>query len=352
MRLLILGTGGMAAAHAEAFAEIESVELAGCVDVNVEAAEAFAQKHGFEHVHGSLDEALASGKYTAMANVTPDAVHHKTTLQALASGLHVFCEKPLATNQADAREMADAAKSAGLVSGVNLTYRNVAALQLAAKLVRDGAIGALRHFEASYLQSWLTQPSWGDWKTEDKWLWRLSEAHGSLGVLGDIGIHIIDFASFAAGSEVCAATSMLTTFDKAPGGQIGRYKLDANDSFAMTAQLENGATGVIHASRFASGHNNDLNLALFGTKGGLRVNNTGPLGEISICVGEDDLLTKTWRTLTPDPVETTYQKFASAVQGKTRMDPDFGVAARLQEVLDLTYELGQRPQMVKLSSVR
>ena len=88
-----------------------------------------------------------------MANVTPDAAHHATTLPLLAAGRHVLCEKPLATNARHAGEMAEAAARAGVVAMVNLTYRNVPALQQAARMVRDGAIGPVRHFEASYLQS-------------------------------------------------------------------------------------------------------------------------------------------------------------------------------------------------------
>ena len=70
-----------------------------------------------------------------------------------------------------------------------------------ARWCATGAIGTVRHFEASYLQSWLTQPAWGDWRTRPQWLWRLSTAHGSKGVLGDVGIHILDFATFIAGMD-------------------------------------------------------------------------------------------------------------------------------------------------------
>ena len=54
-------------------------------------------------------------------------------------------------------------------------------------MVQAGEIGEVRHVRASYLQSWLTGRHWGDWRTEERWLWRPSPAHGSKGVLGDIG---------------------------------------------------------------------------------------------------------------------------------------------------------------------
>ena len=336
MRLLVLGTGGMAANHAAAFSEIEGVTVTACVDLDRGRAEEFAKKHAIPEVYTSLGEALAVGHLDAVTNVTPDQVHCRTSLEALEAGLHVFCEKPLATNLADAERMTETATRTGRINGVNLTYRNVAALRMARQLVDEGRIGALRHFEASYLQSWLTQPAWGDWQTEDQWLWRLSEEHGSLGVLGDVGIHIFDFATFAAGSDISEIAATLTTFPTAPGNRIGAYVLDANDSMVLTAALDNGASGVIHATRFASGHVNDLSLKLFGTKGGIEITNSGDLGTCRISEGED-LLTGTWRDVPLEQVATTYQLFAVAVMTGTPMKPDFATATRLQRVIDTAY---------------
>ena len=71
-----------------------------------------------------------------------------------------------------------------------------------------------------YRQSWLVGNFWGDWKTDPKWLWRLSSKHGSRGVLGDVGVHILDFATFATGMMPVSVQSRLKTFSKAPGDQI------------------------------------------------------------------------------------------------------------------------------------
>ena len=154
VRILILGTGGMATNHADKFKEIEGVTLVGGVDTRPEQLRAFCDQHGIAKGFASLDEALAWGEFDAVTNVTPDAAHFATTMPILKAGKHILCEKPLATNEAHADEMAATAAEAGVINMVNLSYRNVAALQQGAKLVRDGAIGTIRHFEASYLQSW------------------------------------------------------------------------------------------------------------------------------------------------------------------------------------------------------
>lgn len=333
MRLLILGTGNMAGAHARAFRAIDGVTLAACVDIDAARAGTFAREHGIPQVHATLGAALKSGGFDAITNTTPDAAHFPTTMEALEAGLHVFCEKPLATNHADARIMTETARAAGVINGVNLTYRNVSALHKAREIIAGGGLGEIRHFEAAYLQSWLTQPAWGDWRTEAAWLWRLSTGHGSNGVLGDIGIHIFDFATFAAGSDISEFTVQLKTFDKAKDNRIGEYVLDANDSMMMTAELASGATGVIHATRFAPGHLNDLSLRIFGTDGGLELTNSGPLGTLRMCAGPD-LVTAIWRDVALSPVSTNYERFAEAVRTGGGMTPDFAVAARLQSVID------------------
>lgn len=338
IRLLILGTGGMAGQHALHFGTMEGVEVVAGVDLDEERLGAFCDKHGIDNRFTSIEKALAWDGFDAVANVTPDSVHHATTLRMLAAGKHVFCEKPLATNHPDAAEMAEVAAKAGLVGMVNLTYRNVPALQKAREMVLAGEIGAVRHVEASYLQSWLSAQHWGDWRSESKWLWRLSREHGSNGVLGDIGIHIVDFASYGAGAEVEDVYCRLKTFHKADNDRIGTYVLDANDSFVMTVDFANGALGTIHASRWATGHADDLRLRIFGEKGGLELDYCAQarkerVSTLRACVGED-IQTQTWQTIPAEPVDTNYRRFIEAIRQGGTQEPSFAHAANIQHILD------------------
>lgn len=333
LRMLILGTGGMAANHAEKFAEMEGVTLVGGVDTRPEQLASFCDKFGIAHRFANVQDALAWGAFDAVSNVTPDSAHYATTLPILAARKHILCEKPLATTAAEAQDMADAAARAGVINMVNLSYRNVPALQAAAKLVRGGAIGPVRHFEASYLQSWLTQPAWGDWRSESQWLWRLSTAHGSKGVLGDVGIHILDFTTFIAGEAASSISCLLKTFDKAEGGKIGDYVLDANDSATLQLRLASGALGTVAATRFASGHMNDLRLRIYGDKGGLEVRFENQISALRACLGAD-IHTATWREVDCPTLPTIYQRFVAAIRGEGAADPTFARGAELQKMLD------------------
>jgi predicted dehydrogenase len=334
--ILILGTGGMATQHVKLLREDPRTEIVAAADVDLKRATAFAQKHGIAKAFGSLLDALDWGRFDAAMNVTPDSAHHPTTMALIAAGKHVLCEKPLADSFLLADEMATKADQAGLINMVNLSYRNVPAIQTARALIAAGELGEIRHVEASYRQSWLVGNHWGDWKTDPKWLWRLSERHGSKGVLGDVGIHILDFATYAINMMPVSLQARLKTFAKAPGNTIGEYPLDANDSASLSVEFANGALGVIHTSRFMTGHANDLMLAIFGSRGGLNLQHGLDSTTLSLCSGSD-INNLAWRRVVAEPVETNHRKFVTAVLNRAPADPSFRRGADLQKIIDTCY---------------
>jgi predicted dehydrogenase len=174
IRLLLLGTGAMARRHAEHFARIEGCEMVAGVDVAPERLKVFCEDFGIPRSFSDLDEAVAWGEFDAVANITPDAVHYPTTMKLIETGKPILCEKPLAPNYPLSLEMTEAAERHGIVNMVNLRYRGLSVMQMARALVEDGLVGEVRHIDASYLQSWLVGTHWGDWRTEERWLWRLS----------------------------------------------------------------------------------------------------------------------------------------------------------------------------------
>ena len=149
-RLLLLGTGSIAAHHVAEFASIPECEIVACVDLLPGKAGKFAAERKIARSFESLEQAIAWGEFDAAINCTPDGTHKATTLALIAARKHVFCEKPLAPSYPDALAMTEAAEAAGLVNMVNLTYRNSPAIQEARRMVEAGEIGTLRHVDAAY----------------------------------------------------------------------------------------------------------------------------------------------------------------------------------------------------------
>ena len=335
IRVAIVGTGGMAHAHAGSLQKMRAVELVAVADVDAARAKVFAEKFGVPQAFGDFSEMLSKAPVDAVINVTPDAFHAPLTLEALAAGKHVLCEKPLATNYADARRMAVAAQKAGVIHMVNFSYRNSAAVQRAHAMVSRGDIGRPIHFEASYLQSWLTSTIWGEWRTSPGWLWRLSTEHGSKGALGDIGVHILDMAAFAMG-PFASVNCRLKTFDKAKGGRIGKYRLDANDSAVIHAEMKSGAMGVVHMSRWATGHSNSLQLRVYGDKGSIVINLDKSYNHLDVCLGKDRNKA-IWKTVACAKTPNMHERFLKCIRTGKADQPDFVQGASIQRVLDACF---------------
>ena len=184
------------------FTLLSSSILASKIFINSPCKKNFAPGVGLNALilpYTSFDELLSSCEVDAISNTTPDSFHKEIAIKSLRNNKHIFSEKPLATNYPDALEMYEETTKKKLINMVNFSYRNSSGYQELAKIVQSGELGSVRHIEAAYYLSWLTSKNQGDWKVDDHLKWRLSTKHGSLGVLGETGVHIIDFATYPVG---------------------------------------------------------------------------------------------------------------------------------------------------------
>lgn len=347
IKLAIIGTGGMAESHVKNFKTIKGVSIVAACDVNAERVEKFARMFEIPRVFTDYKKMLKDVELDAVSNVTPDQFHCPISLDVIAAGKHILCEKPLATNYADAKKMALAAKRKGVIHMVQFSYRSSAALQKARELIAAGRLGDVVHFQAQYLQSWLASKIWGDWRTTPGWLWRLSTAHGSKGVLGDVGVHIIDFATYPIGSPIRELSCRLKTFTDIKGKKQSGYTLDANDSALITCELANGALGQISATRWATGHVNTLTLSIHGTKGAVRINLDESYTRLHLCEGADIHKVR-WKSIDLKPTPNNYERFIRSIRTGKNDQPDFFRGAEIQRVLDLCFVSNQKCAAVKL----
>jgi predicted dehydrogenase len=349
IKLGIVGTGGMAENHARAFSAIKGVELAACCDIDEQRAKSFARTWNIPRVYTDYDDMLDAEKLDALSNVTVDIMHAPISLAAIAHGLAVLCEKPLATTLADARKMRDAATRKKVVTHVNFAYRDAPCGQAASTFIRGGGIGRVIHVEASYLQSWLVQDAWGDWRTNPAFTWRLSTRHGSAGVLGDVGCHIYDLAAFLCG-DIAEISCRMETFDKGvKGGRIGPYVLDANDSFVSTVRLAGGGIGTVHASRWATGQLNSLRVRAFGDEGAVEVDLDRSRDSYRVCRGKDNIRKMKWTDVRCRRTPTQYERFIEAVRTGTRDVSDFRNGARVQAYLEASVDSAREKRPMKVS---
>jgi predicted dehydrogenase len=336
-KLGIIGTGNMAHLQAKDFAAIEGVELESCYDVIGERARAFAELHACRSVARDVHELIEH--CDAVSVITPDAFHHEAALLVLAARKHLLCEKPLTVTLEQAREVARAyqrVRRDGVVGMINFRYRRSAALQRAIGMVEAGEIGEVRLAQGAYWQGWVAAPIWGHW-SEERWLWRLQSAAGSGGVLGDIGCHVLDWATAVAG-DPRRVRCWLSTFPKIDRDGQARTEydgkpLDANDTAVIELELESGATMVLQASRWASGIRESRTLQVHGTKGGLRLTLNRP-GDRSLeySVGDGPSQAR-WETVELEETPNVPERFISAIQTGAFEQPDLLRGAQIQALL-------------------
>jgi 2-hydroxy-4-carboxymuconate semialdehyde hemiacetal dehydrogenase len=96
MKICMVGTGRMAEAHSQAFAEIPDAHLHTAINLKAEHAHAFKTRYGYERGVTSLDEALAQGGFDTVVITTPNQLHFDQCVAALRADKHVLCELPLA----------------------------------------------------------------------------------------------------------------------------------------------------------------------------------------------------------------------------------------------------------------
>ncbi|MGO9309364.1 MAG: Gfo/Idh/MocA family protein [Spirochaetia bacterium] len=348
IRLAIIGTGSMANTHAKSFSLMRGVRLAACCDIEPAKARDFAARWKIPTWYTDPGEMLAAETLDAVSVVTVDSAHAPVSLAAIARGLAVLCEKPLATSLADARRMRDAARARGVVTHVNFSHRTARCAQAASSFIRAGGIGRVLHVEASYLQSWLVQDTWGDWKTTDSLAWRLSRRHGSAGALGDIGCHIYDLTAFLCG-DISEISCRLATFDKGvDGNRLGAYVLDANDSFVSTVKLAGGGIGTVHATRWATGHLDSLKIKVYGDEGAVDVDldrSTEVYGRAKAKRGRS---MPSWEDVKAPKTPSQYERFVAAVRRGASDESDFAHGTSIQACLDASFTSDRRRKPVRV----
>ncbi|MEI6375966.1 MAG: Gfo/Idh/MocA family oxidoreductase, partial [bacterium] len=163
---------------------------------------------------------------------------------------------------------------------------------------------------------------------------------------GDVGVHIVDFATFPCG-PLKEVFCRLRAFPKAPGDRIGEYKLDANDSAVLNVEFANGALGTIHTSRWIGGHGNRLALKIAGSKGTISIDSDLSTSSYKICNGRG-LDKNEWREVACKPVSSNYQRFIAAIRSGKPGEADFARGAEVQKVLDACFvsEAKKRPVRV------
>jgi predicted dehydrogenase len=195
----------------------------------------------------------------AVAIVTPNHLHVPIARAFLRHGFHVICDKPLASNLADALSLRELARTSGKLFCLTHNYTGYPMVRQAQAMVAAGTLGELRLVQVEYPQEWLTEPI--EQQGQKQAEWRTDPARsGAGGCLGDIGTHAYQLANYVTGLTLDQLCAELTAF--VPGRRL-------DDNVNMLLRYQGGARGMLWASQVAPGHENGLRLRVYGTRGAI-----------------------------------------------------------------------------------
>ena len=285
LSVAVIGAGMAGTTHANAWRQVGTVfdlglprvRLHTIADAYLPFAEDAAQRYGYERAVDDWRIVAEDPDIDIVSIVVGNALHREIAEALIRAGKHVLCEKPLADTLESARAMAQVEKEAGVVTGVGFTYRRNAAVAELAKLVAEGHLGEVNHFDGRYWCDYGVDPS-------TPMAWRYKGPMGS-GALSDVGSHLIDTAETICGPIVSVSgAAMMTSIAERPvatehvtrgtaldagtdRATISYEKVENDDIATFTARFASGAVGTFSCSRVAWGLPNSLMIDVLGTRG-------------------------------------------------------------------------------------
>ncbi|MGO9307873.1 MAG: Gfo/Idh/MocA family protein [Spirochaetia bacterium] len=271
----VIGTGFIGPAHIEALRRLPGVDVVALADAGDQQARAKAEELGVEKSFGDYKDLLKDKAIDLVHICTPNNLHYQMTKDALAAGKHVVCEKPLATDSAEGRELVALADRAGLVCAVHFNIRYYPLMAHVRAMIGKGEIGDLFTVQGSYLQDWLFY--------DTDYNWRLEPAvSGKSRAVADIGSHWMDLVEHLTGRKIAEVSADFATFHPTrrkplkPVETFAGKLLKPEDYAAVPISTEDyatvmirfagGAHGVLTVSQVSAGRKNRLYFEIDGSK--------------------------------------------------------------------------------------
>jgi predicted dehydrogenase len=259
-----------------------------------------ARVYGTFREMAQREAALPAGKRIDFVSiVTRNNTHVAVAKAFLEAGFHVICDKPVAFTLAEARRLKGIVQKSGKVFALTHNYTGYPMVKEAREWVRTGRLGKIMKVVVEYPQGYaITALAGGDGRISN---WRMDpNVAGVSNCMADIGSHAANLARFITGLEIEELCADLSTF--IPGRPL-------DDDGTCLLRFRGGARGLLFASQVSSGDENNLNIRVWGTKGGLEWRQEYP----------DDLI---WKSVNaPQEVHRRGNNYLSAIAQKYSRTP-------------------------------
>ncbi|HQJ20555.1 MAG TPA: Gfo/Idh/MocA family oxidoreductase [Bacteroidales bacterium] len=265
-------------AHRRAARISNDFELIGGVfDADYERAKEFAVKEGIasDRCYENVDVMIKSEKarpegerIEAVSIVTPNYLHFPFARLLLKNGFHVMCEKPMTMTVEEAIELERLVKETGLTFALTHTYTGYPMVRQMREMIKSGALGNIQRVDAQYYQGWVNSIIHGS-ESRITGVWRFDpEQSGVSSCMGDIGVHAFNLIEYTTGLEIKQVLSDLNSIKE-------DFKLDL-DGTVLLRFGNPKLKGVIRSCQVATGEENNLTIAVYGSKASLKWGQENP----------------------------------------------------------------------------
>ncbi len=306
---LIGASGWMGKTHALMYAS-ESVVFGATparpmlemvADIDDQLAQQCADSYGAPRWTGDWRALVHDPDIDLVDIVTPNNLHHEMALAAIAAGKHVYCEKPLAMNAAETRQMADAVRQAGVVSFVGFNYPHNPVHAVAREIIEGGELGELVNMRISKCSDSMADP-------DKPFNWRCDQSIAGTGTIGDSCSHVFSFIDYFGFRISEVYGTLRTVVQERPTASGGQRTVETDDEALFLCRFDNGATGAVDASRVATGKKNEFSYSITGSKGSLMWSYER-LNDLHVYRASDPVTRQGYKRIEMGPAHPSYGDF-------------------------------------------
>jgi predicted dehydrogenase len=274
IKVAVLGMGFIGKVHTYAYTSLPffyadlpfKVKLAGVYNRTLDKARKAKEEYGFEFATDDMDDILQRSDIDAVSICLPNYQHAEAVVKAAERGLHIYCEKPLAANDAEAQSILQAVKGRDIRHQIVFHNRFFAAVMRAKRIIEEGRLGRILSFNASYVHPSNIGGGLG---------WKFDRQYACGGTLVDMGSHVLDMLYYLIGEYKSVCASMQYAYP------VKRDEKDdcsacVEDAAYIIAEMKNGAKGTINVSKIATGSNDEFSVEIFGELGAVKFNLMDP----------------------------------------------------------------------------
>ena len=307
----VIGTAFMGKAHSLAYVTAGTTfghglrpRLEVLCDISEERGRAKKEEMGFARSTTDYMDVVNDPRVELISICVPNAVHKEIAVAALKAGKHVWCEKPMATDLAEAEEMLAAARASNCQTILGYNYTQNPLVQSARDLIEEGAIGRVTGFHGIYDVDNEADP-------DRPHSWRMSRKASGSGANADVMCHLLSIAHLMTGSKV---TRLVGDYDtvhrkrydpKNPGHTLA---VDNDDVCTALAHFASGIKGTLRVSRVAWGRKCGLRWEIHGSQGMIS-HDQERLNEIKLYTRSKDPRQQGFRTILCGPYHPPYDAF-------------------------------------------